>query len=205
MKTKLILTVLLATGTLSAGTLVKYETEPVAAINDKALPVAVVAENITASDITFGPGTKGINRTANNWVTVDFDQATPADALASGDYLTFTVSAKNDSRISLDSLNLVFFVQNHEDNNPDWAVYSSADNFTAPLASGTGLTGGAYIQETIELSGLGPVTGDLEFRIVFAHVLPYHYAGLSTDRMASWPKPPAIALDGKVETAATSQ
>ncbi len=206
MKTKLILIALLAAGVLSAETLVKYDTEPISKASDTALPAASTAKNITASELNFGPGTKGSNLSANNWVTFGFDQGSTAEALAANDYLSLTVSADNGFQLNLDSLELVFFVQNNDGNNPDWAVYSSADSFTAPLASGTKLTGGAYIKESVNLSHLGAVTGDLEFRIVFANTVnQYNYAGLSTDRMGSWPKPPAIALNGKVETAPVVQ
>lgn len=154
---------------------------------------------MTASDLTMTSANN--NKVANRFVAVDWTQATPAAALANGEYMSFTVTPDSGYKLDLDSLDLVFSVQ---DGNTDWAVYSSADNFTTALASGTDIPTIIYTTANVDLSApaFDAITAPLEFRVAFGGVNQWVWAGLSTDgNFVGWPKPSAATLHGTVDLA----
>ncbi len=200
MKTKLILTALLAAGTLSAETLMKYDTAglPVGAteVTNSAASVA----NMSSTDLTMTSTLN--NKTANSFVAWDWTQSTPAAALANGEYITFSATAGGGYVFNLESIDMNLFYQSSQGDTADWAIYSSIDGFSTAFASGSNLTGAVYTAASVDLNGseFDSVSGTIEFRLAFGD-LPnqWVYAGVSTDNTSGdWPKPAAIQLNGSV-------
>jgi len=192
---------LLATAA-SADDLLRYDTAGSLAGATSITNSAAAVSNLITGALTASASLSE-NKAPNSFAPWGWTQSTPAAALANSEYLTFTVSADSQHQLNLGTLELVFFVQNVANNNPDWAIYSSADNFTTPLGSGTNLPGGTYTHASIDVGGteFDAVQGNLEFRIAMGNALSeWHYAGVSTDNNSGeWPKPAAIELTGVVE------
>ncbi len=139
-----------------------------------------------ASGGTFGPGA-GITGFSYSSVSVDgksalfenasFYQTTESGAIPAEDYLTFTLSVSNGFRAALS--NLTFHTLRRPTDGagaPDsYAVYTSLDNYAAPVASEEGAiivaasdTASTFTKHTVDLSGLAEIqspTSTVEFRI----------------------------------------
>lgn len=144
------------------------------------------ASQTGATGSTFGPGAGALGFSYSS-VSVDgksalfenasFYQTTESGAIPADDYLAFTLSVSNGFSAALS--NLTFHTLRRPTDGagaPDsYAVYTSLDNYAAPVASEEGAiitaasdTANAFTKHTVDLSGLAAVqapVSTVEFRI----------------------------------------
>ncbi len=129
------------------------------------LTVKDTAANLTAGAITRGTGVTAFARTnsmaAYGWTS----SGTPG----ANDCFQFTLTPATGYSLTLDDM--IFGEQQvrnqyYADEDAQlWAVRSSRDGYTANLASGATTAPGSVGTHTIDLSGLGPLTSAVTFRI----------------------------------------
>lgn len=144
------------------------ETTEASAFNDS---------KVAASTLTLGPGvTPAANADrfgGSNWYdTGDVSPTNVADAIADGEYFSFTVAPLNGASLSLTSF---AFVWDRSGTGPaSFSLRSSADNYAADLGAFTSapLSATATLR-AIDLTGYSSITSETTFRL-------YAYGATST-------------------------
>ncbi|MHC4064098.1 MAG: hypothetical protein ACYSUI_06295 [Planctomycetota bacterium] len=135
----------------------QWDFEPTGPVAFASLVPSTVADNVTASDFTSSAGTP--SRTTSpgvNWVTEGgwTDVAT---------FLSCTIQAAEGFEIRLGSLD--FEQSTFDATGPDtWSLRSSADGFTADLATGGVLVFPSFGEHTVDLTGITIGSAPVEFR-----------------------------------------
>jgi len=115
-------------------------------------PATFSAANISGDDVTrFGnnPSAGGNSISGNNWSV--------------GSYFAFGFSIDAGYQADLDTL---FIGTRSSNTGPGFlGLYSSLDGFSSPLFNFV-QPGADFMNHAIDLSGLGTLTGDIEFRVV---------------------------------------
>jgi hypothetical protein len=136
----------------------------------------LVDSNVQDVTISLGAGMGGVAYSnAFGGSPQGTAQTTLADAILNDVYHTFTVTPVSGQQITYASLDFNFTVQN----GGELEVYSSFDGFGTALYSNNAIGGGgAGTSDTIDLSGLGIVSGPIEFRFYSSSSGNYDQRGI---------------------------
>jgi len=128
--------------------------------NQAELPTSVVADNVSATGITRGPGL-GSNSGNNSLNSNNWDEA--EQGAASEDYFTFSVTVDALYEVALDA----FQIGSRSSNTGPGTLglYFSGDSFSNPLATWT-QSGDNFANNIFDLSGIVLSEGTTEFRII---------------------------------------